>query len=66
MDSFRLGEWTEPAPVALPKKKKKLGLLQRKTKEIEKRLAAIDAKAEAFRAKIARGEVPSVDYMEGK
>ena len=64
MDSYRLGEWQEP-PAQLKPKKRKLGLLQRKTKEIEKRLAELEIRAEAFRQKIAKGEAPEIVLHEG-
>lgn len=45
-----------------PRKKKKMTLLQRKNKKIESELAKLDAKADAFRTKLAEGLV--VDIAE--
>ena len=62
MDMFR-GDFQEPIPA--PKKKKKIGSLQRKTNEIIKRLAALDAKAAAFRLKLAAG-LPEITHIDSK
>lgn len=43
-----------------PRKKKKMTLLQRKNKKIESELAKLDAKADAFRAKLAEGLVVDI------
>ena len=55
---------TEPPPV-MPKKKKKIGSLQRKTNEIIKKLAVIQVRADAFRKKLADG-VPEITHIESK
>lgn len=53
-------------PIALmPKKKKKIGSLQRKTNEIKKKLAAIQVRADAFRLKLAAGLLPEIDTIPG-
>jgi hypothetical protein len=62
MDMFR-GDFHEP--IQAPKKKKKIGSLQRKTNEIIKKLAAIQVRADAFRKKLADG-VPEISDIESK
>jgi len=46
----------DEAPPLVKPKKKKIGLLRRKTIEIEKKIAALDAKADLFRAKLAAAQ----------
>ena len=62
MDMFR-GDFHEP--IQAPKKKKKIGSLQRKTNEIIKKLAAIQVRADAFRKKLADG-LPEITHIESK
>jgi predicted kinase len=49
----------------MPKKKKKIGSLARKTNEIIKKLAAIQVRADAFRKKLADG-VPEISHIDSK
>jgi hypothetical protein len=62
MDISR-GDFQEP--IQVPKKKKKIGSLQRKTNEIIKKLAAIQVRADAFRKKLADG-LPEITHIDSK